>query len=151
MKKVLFTLLITFIGITSVFGQHDKREKLKAYKTAYITNVLDLSSKEAEKFWPIYNTYEKEHYQLKIVKIRKVRKKIKENGGIEVLSEKDANIIVQDLIKNEQAILNAKKELYSNLNNVISAKKILKLNKAENDFNRKLLMDYRKKQMRPNR
>ena len=31
---------------------------MKALKTAHITDQLDLTSAEAEKFWPIYNEFD---------------------------------------------------------------------------------------------
>ena len=33
------------------------KEKIKALKVAHITNELDLTSKEAQQFWPIYNEF----------------------------------------------------------------------------------------------
>ena len=149
MKKLTYTLLIFFITVNSIVAQHHgKREKLKAYKTAYLTEQLDLSSKEAEKFWPIYNTYEKKYFQLKVNKMSEMRTVVKEQGGFDALSEKEANQILLKISSNEQAILDAKKELYKKLKKILPAKKILMLNKAEHDFNRKLLSDYRNKKHR---
>ncbi len=146
MKKLIYTFLIIFISINSVVAQHHgKREKLKAYKTAYLTDQLNLSPAEAEKFWPVYNAYEKEYFQLKVNKMKEMRNLIKEQGGFEDLTEKEANQLLSKLSANEQAILDVKKDLYKNLKNIIPAKKILMLNKAEHDFNRKLLSDYRNK------
>ncbi|MCD6544553.1 MAG: sensor of ECF-type sigma factor [Flavobacteriaceae bacterium] len=146
MKKIIYTFLILFISINSIVAQHyGKREKLKAYKTAYLTDQLDLSPKEAEKFWPIYNAYEKEYFQLKVNKMSEMRNLIKNQGGFEGLTEKEANQLLSKLSANEQAILDAKKDLFKKLKNIIPAKKVLMLNKAEHDFNRKLLSDYRNK------
>ena len=146
MQKLIYTFLIIFISINSVVAQHHgKREKLKAYKTAYLTDQLNLSPAEAEKFWPVYNAYEKEYFQLKVNKMSEIKNLIKDQGGFEDLTEKEANQLLSKLSANEQAILDAKKDLYKNLKNIIPAKKILMLNKAEHDFNRKLLSDYRNK------
>ena len=149
MKKLTYTLLIFFITVNSIVAQHHgKREKLKAYKTAYLTEQLDLSSKEAEKFWPIYNTYEKKYFQLKVNKMTEMKNVVKEQGGFESLTENEANQLLLKLTTNEQAIIDAKKDLYSDLKKILPAKKILMLNKAEHDFNRKLLSDYRNKKHR---
>jgi NCAIR mutase (PurE)-related protein len=145
MHKIVFTLLIFSLAISGLNAQQSKREKLKAYKTAFITQRLDLSSKEAEKFWPIYNVFEKKMYQLKVLNMREGRKQIKENGGMEALNDEDAEKIVSKLIQNEQDILEAKKELINDLKNVISAKKILKLYGVEHEFNKKLLEEFRNK------
>jgi len=146
MQKLIFTLFIIFISLNSVIAQHhNKREKLKAYKTAYLTEQLDLSPAEAEKFWPIYNAYEKNAFQLKVLKMKEMQNLINDKGGIESLSEKEASQILTKVSDNDQALIDAKKELYSNLKKVISSKKILILNRAEHQFNRKLLSDYRKR------
>ena len=146
MKKLIYTLIIIIISLNSVIAQpHGKREKLKAYKTAYLTEQLDLTPDEAEKFWPVYNAYEKNIFQLKVLKINEMRDIIKEQGGIESLSEKEANQLLSKLLDNDQALIDAKKDLYKNLAKIISTKKILMLNRSEHQFNRKLLSDYRKR------
>ena len=145
MQKFTVILFLMLISLSSLFAQpHNKREKLKAYKTAYITQKLDLTPSEAEKFWPVYNAYEKKVFQLKVAKGNVVRTKIKEKGGLEALTEKEANQILAKITQNEQATIDAKKELFRDLKSVIPSKKILKLNQAEHQFNRKLLSDYRK-------
>ena len=59
MRKLL---LILFLFISSAYicsaqdGNKDK-EKIEAVRTAYITNQLNLTPEEAQKFWPIYNRY----------------------------------------------------------------------------------------------
>lgn len=56
---VLFSLLILFSIKT--FAQLDKEAKLKQLqkqKINYFTERLNLSEKEAKKFWPVYNDYQ---------------------------------------------------------------------------------------------
>ena len=127
MKKVLITVFMVFITIINLSAQQGKRERLKAYKTAYITEHLDLTPQEAEKFWPIYNAYEKQIYKLKVINIKDQRKQIVDKGGIEEISNEEADVIIDKLIKNEQAIIKVKKDLFNNLNKVLSSKKLLKL------------------------
>ncbi|MDH3322828.1 MAG: sensor of ECF-type sigma factor [Flavobacteriaceae bacterium] len=146
MKKFIYTLFIVLLGINNLSAQQtEKREKLKAYKATYITQELDLTTDEAEKFWPVYNTYQKKLHQLKVIKSKEVRNKIKEKGGVEALTNKEAEEILRKLEENDQAILKEKHELFESLKNIISSKKILKLHYAEGEFNRKLLREYRQK------
>lgn len=147
MKKIFITLFIVIFSISSLLAQSERRKRLKAYKIAYITEELDLTPKEAERFWPVYNDYENKVYQLKIVNIKGAHNKIRENGGIDALTDDEANIMLDKLIKNDEAISAAKLELYKELKNNISSKKIIKLYRAEHEFNRKLLSEFRKKQM----
>jgi hypothetical protein len=145
MKKIF--LLVLFFGSTVHFtvAQNDKHENLKALKTAFITQELDLSPKEAEKFWPIYNGYDEKIHEIKVIKYREGKNKINQRGGFDALTEKEADEFLTALIKNEEDELKAKKELFKQLKNVLSSKKIVQLEKAEHDFNRKLLREYHNK------
>jgi len=149
MHKIILTLMLISLTVSSLNAQQNRREKLKAYKTAFITERLDLSSEEAEKFWPIYNDFEKKMFQLKVLNKREVRKQINDKGGIDTLKNEDAEKLLVRLIQNDQDMLNIKKELFKDLKNVISAKKILRLNGIEHEFNKKLLDEFRNKK-RPN-
>ena len=151
MQKLIIIIVVVFCTMSSLTAQYDKRENLKAYKTAYITQQLDLSQKEAEKFWPIYNAYQKKIFQLKVLKIRAFQKKIRDKGGIDALNDNEADKLLVDLIQNEQALVETKKELYKSLEKVISSKKILKLYRAEHEFNKRLLAEFRKKRIKERR
>ena len=56
-------LLILFLFISSTYicnaqaGKKDRTEDINTVKIAYITNQLNLTPGEAQKFWPIYNRY----------------------------------------------------------------------------------------------
>ncbi len=66
MKKM--TLLLAFlmlaVSINGVNaqdkGKKDWQERWKAEKIAYLTDAMELTSAEAEKFWPVYNKCESE-------------------------------------------------------------------------------------------
>ena len=63
MRRILLTTL-TLILAVSVFGQsNDPNEKIRRAKIALITERLDLTPEQAEKFWPIYNAYEEKKHQ----------------------------------------------------------------------------------------
>ncbi|TAL60732.1 MAG: hypothetical protein EPN88_15515, partial [Bacteroidetes bacterium] len=55
---VLLTLLM-FTGIR-LTAQNQNLEKLNAFKIGFFTKKLNLTSQEAEKFWPVYNEYQKQ-------------------------------------------------------------------------------------------
>ena len=50
-------ILILFLLIATT-ASAQRGDKIKAYKTAFLTESLELTSDEAEKFWPIYNAHE---------------------------------------------------------------------------------------------
>ena len=151
MKRILIVIIFIIGCSAHIFAQDNPR--IKALKTAFITNSLDLSSKEAQQFWPIYNKYERTIHVAKIVKTRQLAKRAKDLGGIERLSEEEANSMLKELIEIDFKVANAKKELHKNLIGVIPPKKIIKLFRAEQDFNKELLKQLRnrRKEMIQNR
>ena len=153
MKKLTLFILILLSGLNNLIAQQNrcKHDNFRAYKIAYITQQLDLTPTEAEKFWPLYNEFGKQFYKLKVMDKRDMKRKIKENGGIDTLSEGEANEYVTILLNSEEEIVKLKKKFYDQLKNVLSPNKILKLYNAENEFSRKLLSEFRKnKSKNPN-
>lgn len=135
MKKLVLTLLLLIT--CEIYAQPDRSEKIKAIKTAYITEQLDLSASEAEKFWPVYNDYEEKMHSLRKNGRREVYKKIKD--GIDSMSDAEANMLLDKFLDFKAKELRNNEELVSSLRKVLSPKKILKLKKVEEDFKKKLL------------
>ena len=145
--KTKFILPIILLFISSVSFSQDfkeKREKVKALKVAYITEQLELTTDEAQKFWPIYNAFDEKQSELRHEKMRAILDRFKP-GNVEKLSEKDASNSLAQMEKIEEDLFNLKKKFIKDLQGVISAKKIIKLKKAEEDFNRELLKQMREK------
>ena len=139
MKQVL-PILIALLFISTAFAQHPKRKKIKALKTAHITNELNLTSSEAEKFWPIYNASQEKHHQLRN-ESRQLRKKLKEN--FDAISESEAKVILQKSINLQNRMHKERNKLTTDLIQFLPAKKIILLKKAEEDFTRKLIKKFR--------
>ena len=145
--KTKFILPIILLFISSVSFSQDfkeKREKVKALKVAYITEQLELTTEEAQKFWPLYNAFDDKQSELRHEKMRAILDRFKP-GNVEKLSEKDASNSLAQMEKIEEDLFNLKKKFIKDLQGVISAKKIIKLKKAEEDFNRELLKQMREK------
>ena len=143
--KILFPII--FLLVTSLSfsqGFKEKREKVKALKVAYITEQLELTTEEAQKFWPLYNALDDKQSELRHEKMRSILDRFKP-GNVEKLSEKDATNSLAQMEKIEEDLFNLKKKFIKDLQSVISAKKIIKLKKAEEDFNRELLKQMREK------
>jgi len=138
--KQLLSILITLLFISTAFAQHPKRKKIKALKTAHITNELNLTSSEAEKFWPIYNASEDKHHQLRN-ESRQLRRKLKED--FDGISESEAKIILQKSIDLQDRMHKEQNKLTSDLIQFLPAKKIILLKKAEEDFTRKLIKKFK--------
>lgn len=137
--KTLATLLFILSFSLITFAQHNK-DKIKTLKIAYITEKLNLNEKEAQKFWPIYNDFEEEKSSLRNNAFE-ARKKVE----IESISEEDAKQLLKEIRLNENKRQNIENEYFDRLSKIISAKKILLLHKAEDDFKRKMFDEYKKR------
>ena len=143
--EILFPIIFLVVASLSFSqGFKEKREKVKALKVAYITEQLELTTDEAQKFWPIYNAFDENQSELRHEKMRSILDRFKP-GNVEKLSEKDASNSLAQMEKIEEDLFNLKKKFIKDLQGVISAKKIIKLKKAEEDFNRELLKQMREK------
>lgn len=59
------------------------------------------------------------------------------------MTEKEANALLTQMESADEELYLLRKKFTKNLREVMSAKKIIKLKKSEEDFNRKLLHQYR--------
>jgi hypothetical protein len=139
--KQLMTAILILFSIT-FYGQEAKKEKIKALKIAYITKDLNLSVNEAEKFWPIYNAFDEKQFELRMVKMRKVRYELK-SKSIDQFSDAEANLLLSQIDNFEDEYYENKKRLVADLRKIISPIKILKLKQAEDNFNKSLLKQYK--------
>ena len=54
-----FLILLVLCSSLSISAQKkDRHEHIKALKVPFLTEELNLTPAEAEKFWPIYNVYD---------------------------------------------------------------------------------------------
>ncbi|KAF2509473.1 sensor of ECF-type sigma factor [Flavobacterium zhairuonense] len=140
--------IILFMISFSFYAQggkmDEKREKIKAYKVSFLTTELELTPSEAEKFWPIYNAYDDKQFELRHQKMKAYMERLNDDN-INSISEKEAAIVLAQMESTDKELYLLREKYNSNLKKILSAKKILKLKKSEDDFNRKLLKQYRDK------
>lgn len=141
MKKITYLFIFIFFSTLSVSAQFRKggKERIKALKIAYITDQLDLTSEEAEKFWPVYNQYDKSINFLNSSGKFGLKRRVMKSGGINALSDKEAKKIALKLFSIEKEIYETTSKFHSKLKGILSYKKILKLKVAEREFHRKLI------------
>lgn len=144
--KFLLPFLFLFVSTVSFSqGFRGKKEKVKALKVAYITDELNLTTEEAQRFWPIYNAFDDKQAELRHEKMKAILDRF-EPGSVEKLSKKEASSLLIQMELIEENLFALRKKFIKELQAVLPAKKIIRLKKAEDDFNRQLL-----RQMRDNR
>lgn len=144
MKKIHLITVIALLISAFTFAQGGKfRDQIKASKVAFITNELNLTTTEAEKFWPLYNTFDDKQREIKKEKIKGYRNRLDDSE--DKLTEKEAATALTQMEKTEDELHQLRKKFITDLKGVLPATKILKLKKADEDFNRKLLKQYKNK------
>lgn len=138
--KRIAVLGLIFLLSTTVFGQPKKgnkpnQEKIKAMKIGFITEKLNLTTQEAQKFWPVYNEFEN-----KMDKFRKQRRE-DHKKYMSILEKNDAEIekMVDNYIIIQQKELDVKKEYHAKFKTVLPIKKVAQLYIANEQFKRELL------------
>ncbi len=145
----LVVFLILFTAGSRSFAQNsDKHERIKALKVSFITEKLELSSVEAEKFWPIYNTYDSQIHDLRHQEKRLFREKYSADGVKNQLSEVESEKLIKTYneVRDKRHLL--EKQMMYALVKRIPATKIVFLPEVEDDFSRMLFEEYKKRNER---
>lgn len=137
MKRIII-ICLAFVSIqtTRVAAQNDNIEKLNAYKIAFFTKKLNLTSQEAEKFWPVYNDFQNQKNRLQVEKSSLLRMF---NLSEATLSDKEINEMGEKYLAallQESALA---VDLHKKLQEILPPKKVLKVYQAENQYRMQLL------------
>ena len=153
MKKILilgFALLIT----VSAFAQNNRRpidrEKIKAAKIAFLTSRLDLTSGQAEKFWPVFNEYEEEKSKLSKQYSGKKRELFSQ-GGFQNMSDENANKMLDIYFEQKEKETALEKVYVKRFTEVLEPIQVWKIIRFEGEFRRTLMQRLRKTDHSPGR
>lgn len=142
MKMMLLAvtaLILTSIAPLELHSQiegdrmtEEQRERIESMRVAYITRTLDLSSEQAQQFWPLYNEMQKE--------LRANREKVAdtEDSPME-LTEEEAEKKLDAWINQLEAEVNILKSYQSRFDEILDKRQVLALYQAENQFKRQML------------
>jgi hypothetical protein len=138
---MIYMLLITVFS----FGQNDPSRfqeamtKMKAERVSFLTEKLELSVEEAEKFWPVYNEYLDKREELMWGK----REKMHKDFDPSQLSEDQMSNMLNDILDQEIKLAQLKKDYFIRLKAVLPIKKVLRLNRIEQEFMNHMLNQIR--------
>ena len=140
-KKILASIALVTVSVLISSAQpgrnyQQRKEQIKAQKVAFITNKLDLTVEEAQRFWPVYNEFDdkKEELQKTFIQNRWF-----EELNVESLTDEEAIQIADEQIIMAQKQLDLRKKYYIMYKSILPPKKVLLLFKAEKEFQRHLL------------
>ena len=143
--RILIIFAVLFSFSLSVMGQkpddkEDRREKYRSMKIAYFTENLDLTSQEAEKFWPLYNEYQKNKGELLRSKGLRSRGFVQ---NMDAISEKEAEEIIDKHMEARKKEISMDIKFHEDLKEVLPPKKIMKVYITEVQFREYMLKHIR--------
>jgi len=140
MRRIIITLFTVFIlGTCNSNAQNlNNLEKLNAYKIAFFTRKINLSSSEAEKFWPVYNEYQNKRNLIqqeknKLLRTYNQNEASMTDGQLIELGNKIIAAIV------EESALDV--ELHKKLVAILPPGKVIRVYQAETQYKTQLLIE----------
>lgn len=132
-----FLLMLTFSGMAQenpVPGppQGNPRDRIEAIKIAFISQRLNLSPEEAQKFWPVFNQYTME--------IKALRK---QNNG------KEEPLTAEQQLAFEQKKIDLKRKYMAPIEKIIGTERLNTLYGLEHEFKQKLMQMREMQEGRP--
>jgi len=146
MKKLLVIFSIMLIWGNLSAQDEKMRDKIEAARIALITERLNLTPEQAQKFWPVYNEFTDKRREL-----RQEFDSQRPDSHPSELSEEERKQLVQKGLDLKQKELNLEKEYSDKILSVISTQQMLSLRQAEGDFRKMLIeriQNQRRQQMR---
>ncbi len=142
-SKLLFAIFTLFLllGTTNTAfaqpgqNQRPNKGKVTQLKIAYFTKELDLTTEQAEKFWPLYNEMTDKIRDKKKAG-RQAASQLKDNSE---LTEEEAKAEMLAALNTEIDQAKLRKEYTEKIAAVIGYKKTAKLLSLEAEFKRELL------------
>jgi len=139
----LFISLFTGLKMTAQDDKPDKRAQLESQKIAFITNKLNLSVSEAQKFWPVYNEFQQKNQEI-IIKRRQLLARLRNKSG--QLSDDELIKISDQYIQLQTDESKIAVEYHARFKQVLPISKVVEYYKAEEQFKIWLLNQVRRKQ-----
>lgn len=146
MKNLITAFILITLCSFSYAQNRESIKRIEAAKIALITERLELTPSQAEKFWPVYNEFTDKRRELRR-SFEAQRKQMNEND----LTEEEHKALINEGLSLKQDELNLEKEYAERFMNIISAEQILALHNAEQEFKRMLLRRVQHNQNRQNR
>jgi len=144
MKK-LIVIFILILTTSLVFSQRPRanrsREQIEAARIGLITERLDLTPEQAEKFWPVYREFGDKRRQL-----MEEFSKHRENFDAGNATEEQRQEMLKLGFEKKQQGLDLEKEYSEKMLSVISSQQLINLRKAEREFREMLFQRIQKRQ-----
>lgn len=142
MKHFTFIFII-FLSCLSAFSQPEigaNKERIEAMRVGFITKRLNLTTEEAQKFWPVFNQYSAEIDKMR-EDSRLMKKALKE--GFATMADKEVEQVSDEFILQKRKEWEIADKYHKEFKKVLPIRKIAALYKAERDFKLHIIKELR--------
>lgn len=140
--SLFLLMLLPFFSYAQ--DKQDRKDRVETMHIAYLSDKLNLTSAEAEKFWPIYNQYKADQDALRKQRQNDIQA-VKKADGIDNMSDADVQKLISDETDFETHELDLRKQYVEKFRQVIPVRKVAKFFIAEDEFKRYLLNQLKKR------
>jgi hypothetical protein len=137
-RGVIILLAMIFCLGLRVSAQNQRLDNLNAYKIGFFTRRLNLTSQEAEKFWPVYNEFQKQKTQIQIEKASIIKNF---NQNETTLSDSQLTEIGDKLVESIVEDSELAVTFHKKLKTVLPPAKVIRFYQAENQYKTLLLKE----------
>jgi hypothetical protein len=146
MQKIPVILIVVFmIQMTQLSAQNPNLEKFSTYKIGFFTKKMNLTSQEAEKFWPVYNEYQKKKNSIQRDKIMLIRNF---NQNESILSDSQLTDMGDKLIKDISEESSLAVAFHNKIREILPPAKVIRYYQAENQYKIQLLKELQENRQR---
>jgi hypothetical protein len=146
-RKTVVLIFILILSVPRIHAQNPNQERLDAYKIAFFTKRLNLTAREAEVFWPVYNEFQAKKNQIQQERVQLNRKF---NQKAATMSDEQLTAAGDKLIELEVLEAELSVAFHQQLKGVLPPVKILRLYQAENQYRQQLLIELQKRREQSN-
>jgi hypothetical protein len=137
-RGVIILVIMLMLPVTRSGAQNPNLEKLNAYKIGFFTRRLNLTSQEAERFWPVYNEYQKQKNSIQQEKVILIKNF---NQNESTLSDNQLTEIGDKLIGYIVQESSLAVTFHNKLKEVLPPAKVIRFYQAENQYKAQLLKE----------
>lgn len=138
MKKAIVSTVMIFGLIAGATAQREAgAERIEAFKVAFFTQKLQLTTEEAQAFWPLYNEYERKREEL--------RKAMKPDTRPELMSDEELRAHLYKQLDTEAQLVALRRAYFEKFMEVLPLRKVAMIPQAEQQFKRRLLEELRRR------
>jgi hypothetical protein len=118
----------------------ERLKEIRAQRSAYITTKLGLNPAEAQEFWPIYNAFDEAREKLRAE--RRAMHRLGDDPATP-LTESEAKAMLATQLASRQQELDLERSYSERFVKSIGAVRTVALHKAEHEFRREVLRNFK--------